>query len=83
MIPTRVKMMVFIKSAFQISGCFIKCIQTRNTVEATTSSRDIKYGLSIMNKGVISRNVINVIAGAFGLFDVIKQPNKSKTDIDK
>ena len=27
--------------------------------------------------------LINVIAGVSGLFDVIKQPNKSKTDIDK
>ena len=43
----------------------------------------MKYGLSIMNIGVITNKAIKVIAGKSGLFEEIKQPNKNKITMDK
>ena len=43
----------------------------------------MKYGLSIMNIGVISRKTINETAGTSGLFPVITQPNRKSMEIDR
>ena len=52
-------------------------------MDATTSSIDMKNGLSIMNKGVINKKAIKEIAGDVGLFWVMNAPNKKSIDIDR
>ena len=49
----------------------------------TTNSKDMKYGLSIMNIGVMIKKTINVMPGIDGLLDVIKHAKRNKTEIDK